>query len=87
MRLLVVAVLLLALSGFAVPQKELQDFPAEMQKMERTQQALETAKRELASSPDDWDTHRNKAIGHVTDALEDIRQAEAWARDRQKMKK
>jgi hypothetical protein len=45
------------------------------------------SKRELQSSANDWGSDPNKAIGNVTDALEEVRQAEAWARDRREPEK
>lgn len=84
MRLLATTLLLLALSGFAVPQKEHEDVPAEMQ---RAHQALDTAKSELQSAGNEWGGHRVKAMGHVDQALAEIRQAETWARQHHEMKK
>jgi hypothetical protein len=79
MRLLVTAVLLLALGAFAVPQAEHGDVPATLQ---RAHEALDTAKRELQSLPTDLGGHgRDKAIGHVDDALESLRQAETWSKE------
>jgi len=82
MRLLVTTVLLLALCAFAAPQTERGDVPATMQ---RAHEALETAKRELQNLPTEFGGHgRDKAIGHVDDALESLRQAETWAKERHK---
>ena len=82
MRLLVTTVLLLALGAFAVPQTEHEDVPATLQ---RAHEALETAKRELQNLPKDLGDHgRDKAIGHVDDALASLRQAETWAKERHK---
>jgi hypothetical protein len=82
MRLLVTTVLLLALGAFAVPQTEHADVPATLQ---RAHEALDNAKRELQSLPSELGEHgRNKAIGHVDDALASLQQAEAWAREHHK---
>jgi hypothetical protein len=85
MRLLATAVLLFAISGFAIPQgKEVEDVPADMQ---RAHQALENAKNELKNAGDEWGGHRVKAIGHVDAALGEIKQAETWARQHHELKK
>jgi hypothetical protein len=79
MRLLATTILLLALGAVAVPQAGHEDVPATMQ---RAHEALDTAKRELQSLPNDLGEHgRNKAIGHVQDALDSLGQAEAWAKE------
>ena len=84
MRLLVTTVLLLALGAFAVPQTEHEDVPATLQ---RAHEALETAKRELQNLPIEFGGHgRDKAIGHVDDALASLRQAETLAKERHKYK-
>lgn len=75
MKILATMILLLVLSGFAVPQRE--DVPAEMQ---RAHQALDTAKNELEHAGQEWGGHRVAAIKHVDAALGEIRQAEQWAR-------
>ncbi len=84
MRLLATIVLLLALSGFAVPQKSREDVPAEMQ---RAHQALENAKNELQSAGEEWGGHRVNAIRHVDAALNEITQAETWAKQHHELKK
>ena len=78
MKLLVTGVLLLALSGFAVPQShEVEDVPGQMA---RARQALLTAKKEMASAGNEWGGHRAEAMKHVDQALEEIQKAEQWAR-------
>ncbi|HKW67122.1 MAG TPA: hypothetical protein VJP04_07540 [Terriglobales bacterium] len=78
MKLLTIAVLLLALSGFAVPQRrETEDVPGQMV---RARQALLTAKKEMASAGTEWGGHRVEAMKHVDQALEEIQKAEQWAR-------
>ena len=84
MRLLATAILLTALSGFAVPQKEAEDVPAEI---ERAHQALDNAKNELQNAGQEWGGHRVAAIRHVDAALGEIRQAETWAKQHHEMKK
>ncbi len=84
MRLLATMLLLIALSGFAVPQKAREDVPAEMQ---RAHEALSNAKRELQNAGDEWGGHRVKAIGHVDAALNEIKQAETWATQHHEMKR
>lgn len=85
MRLLVTTVLLLALGAFAVPQTGHEDVAA---KLQRAHEALDTAKRELQSLPDELGGYgRNKAIGHVDDALLELGHAEAWAREHHEVKK
>jgi hypothetical protein len=82
MRLLATTVLLLALGAFAVPQTEHGDVSATLQ---RAHEALDTAKRELQNLPTDLGGHgRDKAIGHVEDALNSLGQAEAWTREHHK---
>jgi hypothetical protein len=78
MRTLATMVLLLALSGFAVPQREpKEDVPAEIQ---RAHEALENAKNELDHAGQEWGGHRVAAIHHVDAALGEIRSAENWAK-------
>jgi len=85
MRLLVTAVLLLALSAFAVPQAEHEDVAATLQ---RAHEALDTAKRELDSVPNELGIHgRNKALDHVAGALVAVEQTQAWAREHHDLKK
>ena len=82
MKIVTTAVLLIALSGFAVPQKT-HDVPAEMA---RAQQALENAKNELASAGADWGGHRIAAIKHVDAALAEVQKAVVWAKQHKEMK-
>lgn len=82
MRLLATMMLLIALSGFAVPQKE--DVPAQMQ---RAHQALQTAKNELEHAGEEWGGHRVAAIKHVDAALAEINNAEQWARQHHELRK
>ncbi|MBV9479385.1 MAG: hypothetical protein JO249_01355 [Acidobacteria bacterium] len=84
MRILATMILLLAMSGLAVPQREVEDVPAEMQ---RAHQALENAKNELQNAGNEWGGHRVKAISHVDAALAEIRQAENWAKQHHELKK
>ena len=80
MRTMATMVLLLALSGFAVPQREekvAEDVPAEMH---RAHEALETAKNELEHAGAEWGGHRVAAIRHVDAALAEMRTAETWAK-------
>ena len=84
MRMIAMMILLVGLSGFAVPQKEHEDVPAEMQ---RAHQALDNAKNELQNAGNEWGGHRVKAIGHVDAALGEIRQAETWARQHHELKR
>jgi hypothetical protein len=81
MKLLSTMLLLLALSGFAVPQKE--DVPAEMQ---RAHEALQTAKNELEHAGQEWGGHRVAAIGHVNAALGELGKAEQWARQHHELR-
>lgn len=84
MRLLATAVLLLALSGFAIPQGVREDVPADMQ---RAHEALQNAKNELQNAGNEWGGHRVKAIGHVDAALGELNQAMTWARQHHELKK
>ena len=78
MKLLITGVLLLALSGFAVPQRhEVEDVPGQMA---RARQALLTAKKEMESAGNEWGGHRAEAMKHVDQALQEIQKAEQWAR-------
>ncbi len=81
MKILATMLLLLALSGFAVPQKE--DVPAEMQ---RAREGLQTAKNELEHAGQEWGGHRMAAIKHVDAALGEIRQAEQWAQQHHELR-
>ncbi len=84
MRLIATMLLLIALSGFAVPQYK-EDVPADMQ---RAHQALQNAKSELQNAGDEWGGHRVKAIGHVDAALAELKAAMDWAKQHhEKMKK
>ena len=83
MRILATALLLLALSGFAVPQNPHEDVPAEMQ---RAREALQNAKGELEHAGQEWGGHRVSAIRHVDGALNEIHQAEVWARQHHEMR-
>ena len=78
MKPLITGVLLLALSGFAVPQHhEVEDVPGQMA---RARQALLTAKKEMAGAGNEWGGHRVEAMKHVDQALQEIQKAEQWAR-------
>lgn len=81
MKVLSTMVLLLALSGFAAPQRE--DVPAELQ---RGREALQTAKNELEHAGQEWGGHRVAAIKHVDAALGELRQAEQWARQHHELR-
>jgi len=80
MKMLITLLLLCALSGFAVPQK---DVPADIG---RAQQALQNAKTELTNAGTDWGGHRIAAIKHVDAALAEVQKAEQWARQHKEMK-
>jgi hypothetical protein len=84
MRILATMVLLLALSGFAVPQREREDVPAEMQ---RAHEALDNARNELEHAGQEWGGHRVAAIHHVDAALGELRNAEAWARQHHELQR
>ena len=84
MRMIATMILLVGLSGFAIPQgKVVQDVPADIQ---RAHQALDNAKQELQNAGNEWGGHRVKAIGHVDGALAEIKNAEAWARQHHELK-
>lgn len=84
MKILSTAILLIALSGFAVPQKTHQvDVPAEMA---RAQQALVAARNELNNAGADWGGHRIAAIKHVDAALAEVQKAVIWAKQHKEMK-
>jgi len=76
MRLIATMLLLIALSGFAVPQYK-EDVPADMQ---RANQALQNAKSELQKAGNEWGGHRVKAISHVDAAIGEVRAGMNWAR-------
>jgi hypothetical protein len=78
MRFLAIAVLLLGITGSAIPQrKEVEDVPAEMV---RARQALLTAKNEMAGAGNEWGGHRVAAMKHVDEALQEIQKAAQWAK-------
>ena len=100
MRKLATLVALVAMISFAVPQSFCQekesaaqerrehqqarrDVPADMQ---RARQALMNAKNELQHAGDEWGGHRAAAIEHVNKALEEIHQAEEYARQHKLVK-
>ncbi len=83
MRILATTVLLLALSGFAVPQNPKEDVPADMR---RAHQALDNAKNALEHAGQEWGGHRVAALHHVDEALGEIRQAEDWAREHHELR-
>jgi hypothetical protein len=82
MRLLATMLLLVGMSGFAVPQKE-KDVPGEVL---AAQQALKNARTELAKAGNDWGGHRIAAIKHVDAALAEVQEAEKYAREHHEMK-
>ena len=88
MRTVLTMILLLALSGVAIPQKAdrdegREDVPAQMV---RAEQALKTAKSELSSAGDEWGGHRVAAMKHVDAALQEINKGMQWARQHKEIK-
>ena len=88
MRLLATILLLVAMSGFAVPQKQKrreakEDVPVQMQAAQR---ALQTARTELMNAGEEWGGHRAEAIKHVDAALSEIQQAVAFAKQHHEIK-
>ncbi len=82
MRLIATMLLLVGLSGFAIPQN-VKDVPADAV---AAQQALQTARRELLNAGNNWGGHRAAAIQHVDAAIAEVQKAEQFARAHHDMK-
>jgi len=77
MRLLATTFVLLALSGFAVPQKPTADVQADMV---AARQHL-TAARDLAyRAGDAWGGHRVNALNHINAAISEVDKGEQYAK-------
>ena len=86
MRMLFTIIVLMALTGFAVPQKAHKpaaDVPVEMV---RAEQSLQAAKSELIHAGDEWGGHRMGAIQHVDAALNEIHKGMQWAKQHKDIK-
>jgi len=59
------------------------DKPAEV---DRAEQSLHTAKRELENAGNEWGGHRVAAIKHIDAALQELEKAENWAREHHEIK-
>ena len=59
------------------------DKPAEV---DRAQQSLQTAKKELEHAGTEWGGQRVQAIKHIDAALKELEQAEQWARQHHDIK-
>jgi hypothetical protein len=82
MRLIAAMLLLVGMSGFAIPQAG-RDAPGEIM---AAQQALKNARNELAKAGNDWGGHRVAAMKHVDAALAEVQEAEKYAREHHEMK-
>ncbi len=77
MRLLATVVLLLALSGFAVPQKPTQDVQGDMV---IARQHLVAARDLAYRAGDAWGGHRVNALNHINAAIQEVDKGEAYAK-------
>jgi hypothetical protein len=77
MRLLTTIVLLLGLSGTAVPQKPVADVQADMV---QARQALLAAKDKINRAGNEWGGHRMNALKDINAALAEVDKAEAYAK-------
>jgi len=59
------------------------DKPGEV---DRAEQSLHTAKRELEHAGTEWGGHRVQAIKHIDAALHELEPAEQWARQHHEIK-
>jgi hypothetical protein len=82
MRWIATMLLLVGMSGFAIPQSG-QDVPADVV---AAQQALQNARKELAAAGNNWGGHRMLAIKHVDAAIAEVQKAEQYARAHHVMK-
>jgi len=82
MRWIAAMVLVVGMSGFAIPQSG-QDVPADVV---AAQQALQNARKELAAAGNNWGGHRMLAIKHVDAAIAEVQKAEQYARAHHVMK-
>jgi hypothetical protein len=80
--LLLFSVMMLSPSAtlFSGPQK---DKPAEV---DRAEQSLQTAKKELEGAGAEWGGHRVQAIKHIDAALHELELGEQWARQHHDIK-
>ena len=82
MRWIAAMVLVVSMSGFAIPQAG-KDVPADVV---AAQQALQNARKELAAAGNNWGGHRMLAIKHVDAAIAEVQKAEQYARAHHVMK-
>jgi len=82
MRWIATMLLVVGMSGFAIPQAG-QDVPADVL---AAQQALQNARKELAAAGNNWGGHRMLAIKHVDAAIAEVQKAEQYARAHHVMK-
>jgi hypothetical protein len=94
MRRLATLIILIGMTGFAVPSSFCQEKESAAQErreqkqvdrdvpaeMQRARQALETAKSELEHAGGEWGGHRATAIGHINQALAEVHKAEEFAK-------
>jgi hypothetical protein len=83
MRWIATMLLVVGMSGFAIPQNAGQDVPADVL---TAQQALQNARKELAAAGNNWGGHRMLAIKHVDAAIAEVQKAEQYARAHHVMK-
>ena len=77
MRILAAAVLLLALSGIASPQKGVPDVQADMV---QARQHLTAAKDLVYRAGNEWGGHRMNALKQIDAALAEVDRAEQYAK-------
>lgn len=82
MRWIAAMVLVVGMSGFAIPQSG-KDVPSDVV---AAQQALQNARKELAAAGNNWGGHRMLAIKHVDAAIVEVQKAEQYARTNHLMK-
>ena len=77
MRILAATVLLLALSGFASPQKTYPDIQADMA---QARQHLTAAKDLVYKAGNEWGGHRMNALKQIDAAIAEVDRAEQYAK-------
>ena len=73
------SILLISTALSLTPQK---DVPG---KIDSARQALQNAHNQLEQAGGDWGGHRGNAMKHIDEALNELNQAEGWAKEHHEM--
>lgn len=81
--LLLAAVTILAPTAVLFPKSMQRDVPAEV---DASRSALKGAYSDLQKAGGEWGGHRLKAMGHIQAAINELNEAEKWAKEHHDIK-